>query len=94
MRVVGIAWYLFGLMCIAAIFESLITYVPSAQYFAAVLFGITLVLIGAFGLAAAWLTVLRRRLPNSPILQSRAMLFTARSVAAIMTLIIIAGVVG
>jgi hypothetical protein len=94
MRIVGIAWYLFGLMCVAAIIESLITYVPSAQHFAAVTFSIIIALIGAFGLAAAWLTVLRRRLPDSPILQSRALLFAARSVAAIMTLILIVCVIG
>ena len=94
MRIVGTAWYLFGLLVAAALLESAITYAPSARPMGNVILGVTVVFAGVFGLGATGLTIRRRRNPESQIFQSKSASIVAACVAAIMTLIVLFGVVG
>lgn len=94
MRIVGTAWYLVGLLIVSALLESAITYVPSAQHMGNVVLWATVVLAGVFGLGATWLTVKRKRNPDNQIFHSKPVSIVAVSVAAIMTLIVLFGVVG
>lgn len=94
MRIIGTAWYLFGLLVVAALFESAITYAPSAQHMGNVMLGVTVVLAGVFGLGASWLTIKRRRHPESHVFRSKSASIVAICAAAIMTFIVLVGVVG
>jgi Na+/phosphate symporter len=94
MRIVGIAWYLFGLLVAAALLESAITYAPSARHMGNVILGATVVFAGVFGLGATWLTIKRKRNPESQVFRSKPASIVAMCVAVIMTLIVLFGVVG
>jgi hypothetical protein len=94
MKLVGIAWYLFGLLVVAALLESAITYAPTAQHMGNVILRVTVVLAGVFGLGATWLTVKRKRNPDNQIFHSKSVSIVVMSVAAIMTLVVLLGVVG
>jgi hypothetical protein len=94
MKIVGTAWYLFGLMIVTAFLESAISYVPEAQHMGNVILGATLALAGVFGLGAAWLTIKRKRNPESQLFRSKQASIVALSIAAIMTLFVLLGGVG
>ncbi len=59
-----------------------------------VVFGATVALAGVFGLGAGWLTIKQKQNPESQMFQSKPATIVALSVAAIMTLIVLFGVVG
>lgn len=94
MRILGIAWYLFGLLVVAALLESAITYVPTTPHTGNVILGATVLLACVFGLGATWLTVKRKRNPDNQIFHSKSVLIVVMSVATIMTLIVLFGIVG
>jgi hypothetical protein len=94
MKIVRTAWYLFGLLIVAAFIESAISYTPEAEHMGNVMFGATLALAGVFGLGAAWLAIKRKRNPESRLFQSKRASIVALSVAAIATLFVLLVTVG
>lgn len=94
MRIVGTAWYVFGLLAVAALLESAVTYAPAAQHMGSTLIRVTLALAGVSGLGAIGLTIKRARSPESPIFKSRAAAGVALCVAAAVTLAVLLGVAG
>jgi hypothetical protein len=94
MKLVGIAWYLFGLLVVAALLESAITYAPTAQHTGNVILCATVVLAGLCGLGATWLTVKRKKNPDNQIFHSKSVSFVVVSLAVILTLVVLFGVVG
>ena len=94
MRLVVTAWYLFGLLLFSTPMASAITYAPAAQNMANRLLGASAVLAGVFGMGATWLTITRKRNPDSRIFRSKLAFLISASVAAIMTFILVVGVIG
>jgi hypothetical protein len=71
---------MFGLLTVATLLVSAITYAPSAERFAEVLLAVTAALAAAFGLVAIWLQVEQRRRPESWVFSrsaSRVAMFLA-----------------
>jgi hypothetical protein len=94
MRIVGVAWYLCGLFCVAAIVESMITFVPEAQRMGTILLVALLILAALFGIGAAWLMFFRRRRPMSWVFTSKPLSTGMVCVAAILTIVILMSVAG
>jgi len=94
MKIVVTSWYLFGLMVVAALLESAITYAPSAQSMANIVLGATVGISAVSGLIAIWLTIKRKRSPESPVFHSKPASIVAMCVAGIATLVVLFGVVG
>jgi uncharacterized membrane protein len=94
MKRLAIAWYLFGLMAVAALLESATTYAPTAQQMGNVILCVTVLLSAVFGLGATWLTLQRKKNPDNQIFHSKSALFVVMSVAVIMTLVVLFAVVG
>lgn len=94
MKIVGTAWYLFGLLVVATLLESAITCAPSARHMGNVMMGTTVVFAGMCGLGATWLTVKRKRNPKSAIFRSKSASIIALSFAVVVTLIVLFGLVG
>jgi hypothetical protein len=69
-------------------------YAPSAEHLSNVMLGVTLAFAGVSGVAAAWLTIKRKRDPGSRMFQSKAASTVALCVAACVTLVVLFGVVG
>ena len=94
MRIVVTAWYLFGLLLFTTLMESAVTYVPEARNMGNRMTGVSAVFAGMFGMGAIGLTIKRKRSPESRIFHSKLAFIIAASVAAIMTFILVVGVIG
>lgn len=94
MIIAGTVWYLFGLLVVATLFESAITYAPSAHSMTKIVLGVTLALAAVFGLGAIWLTIKRKRSPGSPLFHSKPASIVAVCVAGIVTFVVLFGIVG
>jgi hypothetical protein len=94
MNIVGVTWYLCGLLGVAAIVESIITYAPTAQHRALILQGALLTLAALFGIAATWMTGFRRRSPMSWVFTSRSLYTGMVCIAAILTIVVLISVAG
>ena len=93
MRIVVTAWILLGVLLVATLLESAITYTPAAQHMGNVRCGITALLAVVCGLGAVGLTIRRQRCPEGWIFHSQAVAIGAVCVVAIVMLVVLFGVV-
>lgn len=92
-RITLTAWYVFGLLLLAMLCESAITYAPSGESTGRIIFRVTTFLAAVVGLIAVWFTVQQKRRPES-VLFSKTSTAIAFAVAAILTLVVIGGILG
>jgi len=88
------AWYVFGLLVVAAIAESATTYVPSAQAMGDRMLTITTWFAILAGTVAGGLSVFQRRRPQSQMFQSKSALAVAVGISVLLTVVVLFGLIG